>query len=63
MTAGWIVFTALVVSLVILPAILGFAFDRLRRNRSRLPLALTADTARAQATLTYYNEVHDSHTG
>jgi hypothetical protein len=63
MSAGWTVFTAIVVSLVVLPSLLGFAFDRLRRNRSRLPLALTADQGRARATLTYYNEVHDSHTG
>ena len=63
MSPGWIVFTPLVLALVILPAVLGFAFDRLHRNRPRLPLAMTADTARANATLTYYNEVHDSHTG
>lgn len=45
MTAGWIVFKALVVSLVILPAVIGCAFDWWRRSRSRLPLALTTGPA------------------
>ena len=62
MSARWILFWALVV-LVILPAMLGLAFDKLRASRTRLPAVLTADNTRARKTLAYYNEVHDSHSG
>jgi hypothetical protein len=63
MSARWILVSALLVVLVILPAMLGLAFDRLRETRSRLPVLMTSDNARASATLTYYNDVHDSHSG
>ena len=51
MSAGWILVAALLVLLVILPVILGLVFERLRPNRSRAPVLLSADTARARATL------------
>jgi hypothetical protein len=63
MSAGWILVAAFLVLLVILPAILGLVIEGLRANRSRAPVLLSADTARARATLAYYNEVHDSHSG
>ena len=60
MSSGWFLAAALLV-LMILPAMLDLAFDQLRAHRSR-PVLLIADTARAEATLAYYNEVlHDSH--
>ena len=58
MSAGWILVGLLVV-IVIVPASLGLAFDALR-GRSRPPILLTADNTRAEATLAYYNDVHDS---
>ena len=63
MSAEWSLAAALLV-LVILPAMLDLAFDQLRAHRSRPLVLLIADTARAEATLAYYNEVlHDSRSG
>jgi hypothetical protein len=61
-TEGLLVVAALLVLLVILPAMLGLVFERVRGNRPR-PVFMSADNARARATLAYYNEVHDSHSG
>ena len=61
MSAGWILVGLLGV-LVSVPATLGLAFDAWG-GRSRPPILLTADNARAKATLAYYNDVHDSHSG
>jgi hypothetical protein len=36
------------------------AFDQLRRNSTSRPVLLSADNARAAATLAYYNEMQDS---
>jgi len=63
MTEGWLVAAALLVLLVILPAMLGLVLERVRANRPRVEVLLSADKARARATLAYYNEVHDSHSG
>lgn len=62
MSALEVVLAALVVLLVIVPALVGLAFDKVRANRSS-PALLTANTAKAQATLSYFNDVHDSHSG
>lgn len=62
MTEGLFVAAALLVLLVILPAMLGLVFERVRGIRPR-PVFMSADNARARATLAYYNEVHDSHSG
>jgi hypothetical protein len=61
-TEGLFVAAALLVLLVILPALLGLVFERVRGNRTK-PVLMSADNARARATLAYYNEVHDSHSG
>jgi hypothetical protein len=61
-TEGLLVAATLLVMLVILPAMLGLVFERVRRIRPR-PVIMSADNARARATLAYYNEVHDSHSG
>jgi hypothetical protein len=61
-TEGLFVAAALLVRLVILPAMLGLVFERVRGNRPG-PALMSADNARAGATLAYYNEVHDSHSG
>jgi hypothetical protein len=61
MSAGWILVGFLVV-LVIVPVTLGLAVDALR-GRSGASILLTADNARAKATLAYYSDVHDSHSG
>jgi hypothetical protein len=58
-----IVAATLIVLLVILPAIIGFIFDRVRANQPKREALMNADNARARATLAYYNEVHDSHSG
>lgn len=62
MTEGLIVAALFFVLFVILPAVLGLVFERVRGNRPR-PVVMSADNARAKATLAYYNEVHDSHSG
>jgi hypothetical protein len=63
MTEGSIVAAALLVLLVILPAMLGLLLGRVRASRPRCEVLLGVDEARARATLSYYNEVHDSHSG
>ncbi len=63
MSEEWIVVAALLVLLVILPAMLGLVFDQAKANRPRAEVLLGADNARARSTLAYYNEVHDSHSG
>ena len=63
MTDGLFVAAALLALLVILPATLGLAFDRVRANRPKVEVLMSADETRARATLVYYNEVHDSHSG
>ena len=50
-------------SVVVLAASLGFAFDILRDARRRTPVLLSADTARARATVDYYVHVQDSISG
>jgi hypothetical protein len=63
MTEAMFVAVALLVLLVILPALLGVALERVRAGRPRAEVLISADKARARATLAYYNEVHDSHSG
>jgi hypothetical protein len=63
MADGLVVAAALLVLLVILPAVLGLAFTGARGDRSRGEVLINADHANARATLAYYNEVHDSHSG
>jgi hypothetical protein len=63
MAEGLFVVAGLLVLLVILPASLGLLFERVRATRPRAEVLLSADNARARATLTYYNEVHHSHSG
>jgi hypothetical protein len=63
MAEGLVVAAALLVLLVILPAMLGLVFERVGANRPRAEALMSADNARARATLAYYNEVHDSHSG
>ncbi|HET6562663.1 MAG TPA: hypothetical protein VFG72_12370 [Marmoricola sp.] len=63
MTEALFVSAVLLVALVIVPATLGLVFDVVRANRPRVEVLLSADHARARATLAYYNEVHDSHSG
>jgi hypothetical protein len=63
MTEGLVVAAALLAVLVILPAVLGLAFEGVRADRPRAERLMRADKARARATLAYYNEVHDSHSG
>lgn len=63
MTDGMVVAAALLVLLVILPAMLGLVFEGVRRNRPRAEMLMSADTAKASTTLAYYNQVHDSHSG
>jgi hypothetical protein len=63
MTDGLVVAAALLVVLVLLPAVLGLAFADARRRRARTEVLMSADHAKARATLAYYNEVHDSHSG
>ena len=50
-------------SRVVLPAMIGRAFERMRASRPSAEVLLNADNARAKATLAYDNEVHDSHSG
>ena len=59
MAEGLFLAAALLVLLVILPAMLGLVFDRVQANRPRAEMLMTADNGRAGATLAYYNEVHD----
>ena len=63
MSEGLFIAAAAVVLLVILPAILGLIVDRMPGRRPRTEALLNVDHARARATLAYYNEVHDSHSG
>ncbi len=63
MSDGLFVTAALVLLLLVLPAILGLVVDMWPGNGPRADALLTADHARARATLAYYNEVHDSHSG
>ncbi len=63
MADGTIVAAALVVLLMILPAMVGLVFERARAHRSRAEMLMTADKTKARATLAYYNDVHDSHSG
>jgi hypothetical protein len=63
MAEGLFVAAGLLALLVILPAIVGLLFERVRATRPRSEVLMSADNARARATLTYYNEVHDSHSG
>jgi hypothetical protein len=63
MTDGLLVAAAFLALPVILPAVLGLVFDRARAHGPRSEIVLRADKARARATLAYYNEVHDSHSG
>ena len=63
MSDASIVAVALFGLLVVSPAVLGLISDRLRPDRSSTEVLLGADNARARATLAYYNEVHDSHSG
>jgi len=63
MAEGLFVAAGLLVFLVILPAGLGLLFERVRATRPRAEVLMSADNARAIATLAYYNEVHDSHSG
>ena len=50
-------------SVVVLAASLGFAFDILRDARRRTPVLLSGDAARARATVDYYVHVQDSISG
>ena len=63
MSEGVLVAAAFLVMLVLLPAMIGLAFERARASRPKAEVLLNADNARARATLAYYNEVHDSHSG
>ena len=64
MTEGSVIAGALVVLLVILPAMLGLLYERARANRPKGEVLLDAEYARrARVTLAYYNDVHDSHSG
>jgi hypothetical protein len=63
MTAGSDVAVAVLVVLVLLPAMLGLVFERVRASRPRVEVLMNADHARARATLAYFNDVHDSHSG
>jgi hypothetical protein len=62
MSDGFLVAAALLVLLAIVPALLGLLFTT-RADRPKAEALLSADHARARATLAYYNEVHDSHSG
>lgn len=62
MTDGLLVSAGFLVLLVILPGLLGFLVGR-RAKRPKAAVLLSADGARARATLAYFNEVHDSHSG
>ncbi|HET9861650.1 MAG TPA: hypothetical protein VFQ19_17895 [Nocardioidaceae bacterium] len=57
----WIVLVPLLV--VAFAALLGLAFDSLRDARRRTPVLLSADAARARATVDYYIHVQDSISG
>jgi hypothetical protein len=63
MSEGLVVAAALLGVLVILPAMLGLVFATVAANRRSAEVLLSADKVRARATLAYYNEVHDSHSG
>ena len=58
----WIVLVPML-SVVVLAASLGFAFDILRDARRRTPVLLSANAARARATVDYYVHVQDSISG
>lgn len=63
MSEGLLVAVAFLVLLVFLPAMIGLMFERVRSSGPKVEVLLSADHAKARATLTYYNEVHDSHSG
>ena len=63
MTPGLVIAVALLGLLVLLPAVLGLVFERGRAGRPRREVLMSADNARARATLAYYGDVHDSHSG
>lgn len=63
MSEGLFLVVAFLVLFVVLPAIIGLAFERVRASRPNVEMLLNADNAGARATLAYYNEVHDSHSG
>jgi hypothetical protein len=58
----WIMLVPML-SVVVLAASLGFAFDILRDARRRTPVLLSGDAARARATVDYYVHVQDSISG
>ena len=64
MTEGSVIAAALTVLLVIVPAMAGSLYERARASHPKREVLLDADHARrARATLAYYNDVHDSHSG
>ena len=63
MTTGLLVAVVFFALALILPATLGLVFDRVRSGRPRVEALIRADNAKATATLAYYNDVHDSHSG
>ncbi len=63
MTTAVLVSVSLVVLLLILPALFGLVFDRVRNRRPRLERLMTADAVEARTTLAYYADVRDSHSG